>query len=552
MATANGLTRTGLTLLAAASLVTGCLSDKHDDGKKAQEMQSKQTDSGSGGDGKFVLGKTPLAFSLFGNYDWYAMQPWGGDPATRWIKEHKKVSVTNIPSGGKAAQAFNSMLDSGGLPDVIFTERGVDVERLRKAGKLVALDPYVEKYPNLKKWAGSATLNLLRSEDGKLYLFPNWHTSAPTGNGGYSINNKIYGELGSPKLETFDDLYRYLQLVKQKYPDVVPFEVTIRGQGIDVLYSGFADDHPTLFLSQLAVPEGERLTSIFTDPVYKETMLFASKLYREKLMSQQPLTQTLDQVREKVTSGQVAVMAAYNVTDLTRRGNLTQNASASGVGYKLIWPLRKDGVDRNKVWPTQYDSTGWNASVITTSAANPEGIFAYLDWLTGEEGQRILNFGPESLYWSGTDEAGSPILKPNYYDEIGEVNRLLGVWDTFQWAGNSTYMSKAWESVEKQRPSSEKDAKPQPTAINLQTSFNATEFVNLEPDPTSEEGKIEEKVRDIYDEAKAKMLNARNDGEVIAALAQADKEATAAGYGKLLQYMTVKWQDNKQKLGLKP
>jgi ABC-type glycerol-3-phosphate transport system substrate-binding protein len=327
--------------------------------------------------------------------------------------------------------------------------------------------------------------------------------------------------------------------------------VTIRGQGIDVLYSGFADDHPTLFLSQLAVPEGERLTSIFTDPVYKETMLFASKLYREKLMSQQPLTQTLDQVREKVTSGQVAVMAAYNVTDLTRRGNLTQNASASGVGYKLIWPLRKAGVDRNKVWPTQYDSTGWNASVITTSAANPEGIFAYLDWLTGEEGQRILNFGPESLYWSGTDEAGSPILKPNYYDEIGEVNRLLGVWDTFQWAGNSTYMSKAWESVEKQRPSSEKDTKPQPTAINLQTSFNATEFVNLEPDPTSEEGKIAEKVRGIYDEAKAKMLNARNDAEVVAALAQADKEATAAGYGKLLQYMTVKWQDNKQKLGLK-
>lgn len=47
------------------------------------------------------------------------------------------------------------------------------------------------------------------------------------GNGGYAINNKIYKDLGSPKLETFDDLYSYLKLVKEKHPEVVPFEVGI-------------------------------------------------------------------------------------------------------------------------------------------------------------------------------------------------------------------------------------------------------------------------------------------------------------------------------------
>ncbi|TNJ65699.1 extracellular solute-binding protein [Paenibacillus hemerocallicola] len=549
MSIANGLIRTGLAACAAAFLVTGCFSDKPGATKKATEVRNPKEESGAGGS-KFVLGQSPLAFSLYGNYDWYEMQPWGGDPATRWIKESKKVSVTNIPSGGKAAQTFQAMLDSGQLPDVIFTERGTDVERLRKAGKLVPLDPYLDKYPNLKKWAGAGTLDLLRSEDGKLYQFPNWHTSTPTGNGGYSINMKLYEELGSPQLETFDDLYRYLQLVKQKYPNVVPFEVTIFGQGVDLLYSGFADDHPTLFISQLAVPQGDRLTSIFSDPVYKETMLYASKLYREKLMGANALSQTLEQVRHKVTSGAVAVMAAYNVTDLTRRGNLTQQEAASGVGYKLIWPLRKAGVDRHKVWPTQYDSTGWNSSVITTGAANPEGLYAYLDWLTGEEGQRVLNFGPESLYWSGTDEAGIPVLKPNYYDETGEINRLLGVWDTFQWAGNSTYMSKAWESVEKQRALHERGKEPQ-ASIPLQTSFDATAFVNLDPAPESEEGKIAEIVRGIYDEAKAAMLNAKSDAEVVAALEQASKAANEAGYERLLQFKTAKWLDNKRKLDAK-
>lgn len=62
------------------------------------------------------------------------------------------------------------------------------------------------------------------------------------GNGGYAVNNKIYKELGSPKLETFDDLYAYLKLVKEKYPDIIPFEVGMLGQGIDFLYAGMAED----------------------------------------------------------------------------------------------------------------------------------------------------------------------------------------------------------------------------------------------------------------------------------------------------------------------
>ncbi|MEF3302692.1 extracellular solute-binding protein [Paenibacillus sp. GYB003] len=546
-------TRHAAATIAAVLLVSGCYSSAEP--AATQPPQTEQDGPKGGetdGSGGFRLGQAPLSFTLFGNYDWYEMQPWGGDPATRWIKEHKRVTVESVPSGGKAAQTLNAMIASGALPDVIFTERGADVERLRKAGKLVPLDDYLNKYPNLKKWATPEAIRLLRSDDGKLYQFPNWHTATPTGNGGYSVNKIIYEELGSPPLETFDDLYRYLQRVKQSYPDVVPFETSILGQGVDLLYSGFAGDHPTLFVSQLAVPEGDKLTSIFADPVYRETMQFASKLYREKLLPRDALTQTLEQVRDKVTSGKTAVMAAYNVTDLTRRGNLTQQASASGVGYKLIWPLRKAGVDRAKVWPTQYDTTGWNVSVITTSAADPEGIFAYLDWLTGEEGQRIMNFGPESLYWSGTDESGMPLLKPNYFDETGEINRLLGVWDTFQWAGNSTFMGKVWESVEKQRPSSEKRNEKEPKkAINLETSYDATPFVNLDPEPSSEEGRIAEAVRNIYTEARAKALTAASDAEVIAVLDQADKEAKAAGYDRLLQYKTAKWRENRAKMGVK-
>ncbi|TNJ63254.1 extracellular solute-binding protein [Paenibacillus hemerocallicola] len=517
-------------------------------------------DKGDGGDtgrsdnaeGKFAFGETPLSFSFYGSYDWYTMQPWGGDMATKWIKDNKKVNVTAIPSGGAAAQKLNTMIAADELPDVIFTERGPDVERLRKAGKLVALDPYLEKYPNLKKWASSAAIGLLRSEDGKLYQFPNWYTKLPTGNGGYIVNKKIYKELGSPKLETFDDLYAYLKKVKESYPNVVPFEVTIAGQGIDVLYSGFAADHPTQFLSQLAVPQGGQLTSLFVDPVYKETMQFASRLYREKLMTQDALTQTLDQVREKVTAGRVAVAAAFNVTDLGKRGTVALMAKDAEAGYSIIWPLRKEAVDKNKVWATGYDVLGWNVNVITTRAKNPEGIFAYLDWLTGEEGQRLINFGPEGTYWQGVDELGTPKLKKEYFDHSEEVARLLGVWDTFTWAGNSSFLSGINDRVMQQYPPGKEDwGAAAQSAVTRKTSYNVTEFINLDPAPDSEEGIIAQRVQDIYAEARAKMLYAKSDDEVSVLLDKANKDANQAGYAKLLKYKTDKWRENLKKMGAK-
>jgi putative aldouronate transport system substrate-binding protein len=503
-----------------------------------------------------VSGNTPLQFTFFGNYDWYTMQPWGEDTATKWIKENKKVSVVAIPSGGASQQKFNTMLASDQLPDVIFTDRGPDVERLRRAGKLVALDPFLEKYPNLKKWASSDALNLLRSDDGKLYQFPNWYTTTPIGNGGYIVNDKIYRELGSPKLETFTDLYAYLVKVKDKHPELIPFEVSIMAQGIDILYSGFANDHPLINISNaegiFAVPEGNRFTSIFTDPVYKEAMQFGSKLYREKLVPQDALTQTLDQVREKVAAGKVAVAASFNVSDLTTRGNASLKEKDPNAGYSIIWPLHKEGVDKNKVWPTQYDLLGWNVNVITTNAKDPESIYAYLDWLTGEEGQRIITWGPEGIYWQWTNEKGAPIFSRKFFDDEKEYNRLYGIWDSFTWAGNTNFQTGIEESIFKQYPSGKEDwAAVAKNTVTRKTSFNATPYINLEPQPESEEGLISQKIKDIYKDTRARMLYAKSDEEIAALLEKAEKDAKKAGYPKLLAYKTDRWQQNLKKMNQK-
>ncbi|MGO4375343.1 extracellular solute-binding protein, partial [Paenibacillus sp. MCAF20] len=201
----------------------------------------------------YELGKEPLEFSFYGHYDWYTMPVWGEDLATKWIKENKKVNVVPISSGGAAKNKLSTMIVSKELPDVMWMERGADVEKLRAEGLLVPFDDYLDKYPNLKKWAGESTLDMLRSPDGKLYQFPNWYTTQPNGNSGYLVNKKIYNELGAPSLETVDDLYAYLKQVKEKYPDVVPLELGQTAAGMDVMVSAFAENRPFTFNTMMAV-----------------------------------------------------------------------------------------------------------------------------------------------------------------------------------------------------------------------------------------------------------------------------------------------------------
>lgn len=523
--------------LGLAIVIAGCSNKEKENSAPVHESSA------------FVFGETPVEFSFYGNYDWYTMQPWGEDPATQWIKENKKVNVIPVPAQGASVQKFNTMVASKDLPDVMFMDRGPLVEKLRQAGKLVPLDDYLDKYPNLKKYAGEETLNMLRSDDGRLYQFPNWYTSTPMGNGGYMINKTIYKELGSPRLETFDDLYAYLKLVKEKFPDVIPFDIGYGTQGISILYSGFGEDHTAAYTSYGFVPSGDKLTSLFANPAFKETITFASTLFREKLITQDALTQTRDQVVEKLNTGKVAVYASYDTADLGSQATVELKKNDPNAGYAMIWPLRKEGVDPNKVYPNNYDSIGWNVNVITTEAKNPEGIFAYLDWLTGEEGERIIFWGPEGLYWEGTDEDGAPIWTEKFKTDVEERTKFMAVTDSFQWAGNTSFIDGSKASNNMKLPEDQRDwAAEAQFTIAWKTSFNTTQFSNLTPDPASEEGKVLQKVADIETSVIAKGLYAGSDEEVEKIIKDGEDAANKAGYVKLLEYETARWQENLKKM----
>jgi ABC-type glycerol-3-phosphate transport system substrate-binding protein len=430
-------------------------------------------------------------------------------------------------------------------------DRGSDVEKLREAGMLVAFDDYLDKYPNLKTWLDSKGMNMLRSEDGKLYQFPNWYTSQPNGNAGYVVNKKIYTELGSPKIETTDDLYNYLKQVKEKYPNVIPFETGIAkdGQGLDQLYAAFKEDNKS-FTRIRAVPTGDKLTSIFKDEPFRQSMVYSAKLFREKLMTQDAMTQTKDQEKEKIMTGRVAIYATASPTDIAQLAQPELAKADPNGGYIMIPPVHAEGIDPAKVFPGSFNQLGWNVSVITKAAKNPEAIFAFLDWYTGPEGQSVQMWGPPGEYWDGVDADGiTPKFTDKYVTDADGLAKLQGETVNLMWNGNTVFDDKTKAKYEASLPEEKRSwATHWQSTVTWKSQSDATEFVNLDPMPESEEGIIRQRIEDIYLEARAKALFAKSDADVIAVLDKAEADAQTAGFDKLLAFRTTKWQENLKKM----
>lgn len=545
-------------LLAAFILLLGLLAacgdskeedTKKDDPPKEEKSGDEEDGEDSSGDDLFVLGEEELNFTMFGNYDWYTMPPWGGDVATEWIQENKKVNITAIDGGGNAEQRLSTMIVGDDLADVIYGDKGADVEKLRKGGALVPLDDYLDKYTNLRDWFGEAGLNMLRSEDGKLYQFPNWYNAEPFGNAGYVVNKGIYEALDSPPLETTDDLYDYLKLVKEEFPDVTPFEVEVDGQGVNVLYSAFAENQSPANIRIQAVPEGDQLTSIFTNEEYIESMQYNSKLFRERLMTQDALTQDDDMVQAKVTSGQVAVFAAASPTTYALDGHYNLLKEDPDDGFFMIWPIAKEGLDKDNIYPGAYDMMGWNVAVITTAAEDPEKIFAYLDWLTGPEGQSTMVFGPEGKYWDGFEDDGFPHFTEEYVNDEEGQGKIETDTDPFMWVGNSNFLDTAKANFTATLPEEDRNWTTHwQYEITWDTQLDTTGYLNIEPLPDSPEGEIQQSIDDIAEESRAQALHADSDEEVIKIYEKAEKDAQAVGYDKLLEFKTKIWQENLEKM----
>jgi len=541
-------------LLISISMLVACShAFSHVTQKEAVPIKETSKESIPPDSGFYELGKELLNVTFYAHYSYYNMPKWGADPSSKWIQDHLKINVSAISAEGNGAQKLQKMIAGKKLPDIIWGQRDSDLERLRQAGLLVPLDDYIDKYPNLKKWAGPKVLNLLRAEDGEIYYFPNYYSNRPYGNAGYVVNKKIYRELGSPKLQTTDDLYNFLRQVKISYPDVVPFETGLakEGHGIDQLFSAFKEDNFS-FTRNYAVTTGDKMTSIYKDEGFRESAAYVAKLMREGLMTQDALTQSEQQVFDKLMNGKVAIFASVDPMKMAMMANAELSRLNPDDGYFFIDPIYKKGLDPSRIYPGTYNILGWNVATITTNAKNPEAIFAMLDWMTGPEGSAVQMWGPPGPdgYWDGFNEDGfTPKFTSKYGEDPEGLAQIQSISGDMIWVGNTVYLDQTKSAYEATLPEDKQNWSTYwQHKVTWKSQGDATPFINLHPMPDTQEGLIHRRVKEIWIKARADAMFGMTDEDVFKILDNAHNESMAIGFGQYLDYITTKWHSNLQAL----
>jgi putative aldouronate transport system substrate-binding protein len=498
----------------------------------------------------------PLTIKWYIHYDW-CQSSGPDDPEkmtiVKWLKENRNVTVDWVSSNGTAAQRLNTMIASNDLPDIITIDRGTDVDRLTKAGQLVALDDYLGKYPNITQKVGDQIIGMLRAEDGKYYQIPNWYIGpgGRGGNAGWVINSKIYKEMGSPKLDTYTELEAYLRDVKGKYPGIIPFESGKDLGAPHLVYSGMGEYRSAEWSGrEFWYPEGNVLKSITEDPAWREAVRYNNRLFRDKLMTQDAFTQKGEQVDEKFTNGKFAVTGGWSMEN-SGLALAEWKKKDPEAGFEAVMPFHKEGLNKDNTFATAHNALGWNVSVITKNAKAPEAVYKLLDWVASDEGQIINTWGMPGKYWDGIDDKGYPKFTKDWETDPEDA-KGTHIWGGINWIGNTNFINGIKTQMILALPEDKRDwGTWNQVKVFWKTTWDGTEYANLAPSADSDEGAIFTRVKDIYTSYYAKIIFAKSDAEVDSLIRKCTDELKQAGQEKLLEYQTKKWQANKTKMGLK-
>lgn len=389
------------------------------------------------------------AFTCYWYYDWAQLKEWGGDAVSAYWADKFNVDVEFSMPDADPDSKLNIMLTGGDLPDSMILDRGRVLNSVARAGALQEIEQFM--YPGCSfETDVSEIAKELQKVDGKLYGIPNWPRGegavATGGNYGWIINTDTYKKVGSPKLETMDDLHDYCLKVKEANltsytgQSIIPFATTNTNNGFYVYQQFYRSLGARNLVENYFTQENSKLEICVREPLFVEALKMANQWYNEGLWSSEEFTDDGPMWEEKMTNGRPALMFYdFSQDDANNFRRITREKSNGEVSYEVLGDPNSEITKDFPMWPKankdvkvcygdENGTVGWNVNVITTSAKRPQRIFDLFTYLISEEGTREVCYGPEGGLWEGTDENGIPQLTKPYADITSDEMNAAGAW----------------------------------------------------------------------------------------------------------------------------
>ncbi len=332
---------------------------------------------------------------------------------SNWDIYRLAASRTGISLKGTASknntdskQAFNLMLASGNLPDIIsYTQSDLETLGL-KDGAVIDLTDLINNHaPNIKKFMEDNPdfAKDMYAYDGKIYVLPTFYDCKKLNvTTAFFIRTDWLKKLGLQAPETIDELETVLTAIVNGDPNGNSKKdeegLFGRGTGTQRPLRNTSGILGARYATSFHVENG-KINYNPLEPTFKIAMATMADWYKKGLVDKELFTrgwaardQLLPTDLGTATFDWPASTSGYNY----------RNDTPQGFEFTAVPPLKdKNGkVLTRSVTRNPSSGFGWS---ISASAKDPVTIIKFMDWWFSKEGRRAWNFGIEGKHYKMVD-----------------------------------------------------------------------------------------------------------------------------------------------------
>lgn len=481
---------------------------------------AKNTSSTGGGEAKpnpdepgWKSDNAPITFDWYMNFSWFNKK-WGGDATAEYVTKKTGVSINFIVPAGNENEKLNTMIASGKLPD--FITLGWSEEAVKKMieGKLVLpLNELADQYdPYFFKVADPAKLGWYTQPDGNIYGYPNASSSPEdykkygsnfTSNQTFEVRKDMYEAIGSPDMSTPEGFLNALKLAKEKFPEVngqplIPLGLHEFSETGNYSLEGYLQNF-------LAIPQQKdgKLYDRRLDPEYISWLKTFRKANEMGLLSKDIFIDKRPQMEEKIAQGRYFAML-YQRSDFD-----AQNMSLYQKDPNSAYIAINGPANSKKDAPTLSGPgiSGWTLTLISKDVKDKKRAIEFLTYLISEEGNKDMFLGEKGVTYDNID--GKDQFLP---DVVKLLNTDRTAFDQ-KYGASYTYWMLMDTNMNLQWAPPGVDPQKQMADWTKGKSISMSEFGNLDPPSTSEEGVAGSKNARNWGKLLPKLLLAKSDAD---------------------------------------
>lgn len=315
-------------------------------------------------------------------------------------------------TGADQEQAFNLLISSGELPDIIYmNDLPKRAESLLEEGYIIALNDYMQYAPNLSAILAADELEdkSIKTDAGQYYAFPFIRERTHGTYVGLSVNTQLLEEVGMEAPVTIADWDEYLYAIKDKC------DVPLGGNSLARLRFAFSNAFGFDGTMDYYVEVGVVKTWIDADG-YKDMMELFARWMNDGILDPDIITINTSTFYNKMAA---QTYGAIFQGSGSIQGYIDQVTARDGGFFwdAVPYPVMNEG-DEIKFIQGESCWKGVGA-MITTSCKNIELAMRWLDFNYSEEGINLWNYGKEGYSYTMVDG------KPQYTALITEANESL-------------------------------------------------------------------------------------------------------------------------------